>query len=87
MKIAALLERSKGRDFYDVMILLSQTQPDYSFLRERCDIHDRKDLKKALEKKAQEVNLSHKQKDFEHLLFKRENSRRILHFDQFVRQY
>lgn len=32
MKISAMLARGKGRDFYDVMFLLSQTNPDYSFL-------------------------------------------------------
>jgi hypothetical protein len=32
MKIAAMLSRAKGRDFYDAMILLAQTQPDYDFL-------------------------------------------------------
>jgi predicted nucleotidyltransferase component of viral defense system len=85
MKISALLDRSKGRDFYDVMVLLSQTKPDYSFLGRRYGIHDLMGLKKAFEEKLKEVELIRKRKDFEHLLFSRENSRRILHFEQFVR--
>lgn len=40
MKIAAMLSRSKGRDFYDVMFLLAQAQPDYSFLAEKVNIHN-----------------------------------------------
>lgn len=85
MKISALLDRGKGRDFYDVMFLLSRTQPDYSFLETRFGIKNLTELKAALENKETSVNLKHKQKDFEHLLFDRENSRRILHFGQFVR--
>ena len=32
MKISAMLSRGKGRDFYDVMFLLSQAKPEYDFL-------------------------------------------------------
>ncbi len=35
MKIAAMLARSKGRDFYDLMFLLAQSKPDYDFLSKR----------------------------------------------------
>lgn len=38
MKLSALLARSKGRDFYDTMFLLSQTTPDYAFLWARTGI-------------------------------------------------
>ncbi|MFA5325335.1 MAG: hypothetical protein WCR82_01135 [Bacteroidales bacterium] len=29
MKIAAMLARAEGRDFYDLMFLLTQSKPDY----------------------------------------------------------
>ena len=32
MKLSALLSRQKGRDFYDAMFLLGQTEPDYEYL-------------------------------------------------------
>ena len=32
MKLSALLTRQKGRDFYDAMFLLGQTEPDYEYL-------------------------------------------------------
>lgn len=85
MKLSALLARGKGRDYYDVMFLLSQTPPDYAFLASRCGIHDLPQLKAALETALPSVDLSQKQKDFEHLLFNRENSKRILHFAEFIR--
>ena len=54
MKIVAMLARAKGRDFYDLIFLLSQAKPDYNFLSQRC---------------GKTVDLKEKQKDFEHLLF------------------
>lgn len=84
MKISAMLVRGKGRDYYDVMFLLSQTVPDYSFLAERCGVRDLPQLKSVIEKALQKVDLSQKQKDFEHLLFQRENSKRILNFREFI---
>jgi len=85
MKIAAMLSRGKGRDYYDVMFLLSQTQPDYDFLATRCGIQDLQHLKTAVEEHLESADLLHKQRDFEHLLFHRANSKRILHFKEFIR--
>lgn len=84
MKIAAMLARGKGRDFYDVMFLLAQTQPDYDFLTARCGIHDLPELKAAAEACVRSVDLRQKRRDFEHLLFHHENSNRILHVGQFI---
>jgi hypothetical protein len=85
MKLCALLSRGKGRDYYDVMFLLAQTAPDYAFLAAGCGIHDRVELKAALEKTLGAVDLTRKSRDFEHLLFQQENSRRILRFPEFIR--
>jgi predicted nucleotidyltransferase component of viral defense system len=84
MKISALLSRSKGRDFYDVMFLLSQTRPDYNFLEARCGIRNLPGLKSALNSLLNEIDLSHKARDFEHLLFEKKNSARIQSFNEFV---
>lgn len=84
MKISALLNRSKGRDFYDVMFLMAQTPPDYGFLAEKNTIHNAKELKTALTEISQTVNIQQKQKDFEHLLFNPANSKRILQFNDFI---
>ncbi len=85
MKIAAMLDRGKGRDYYDVMFLLSRTEPDYQFLGHRFSIHNLAELKAAVEKSLQAVDLRQKQKDFEHLFLHRDHSRRILHFAEFIR--
>jgi len=85
MKIAAMLSRGKGRDYYDVMFLLAQTQPDYDFLAASCGIDNLEQLKEAVEEQLQSADLLHRQRDFEHLLFRRENSKRILHIGEFIR--
>jgi predicted nucleotidyltransferase component of viral defense system len=86
MKISALLSRQKGRDFYDVMFLLGQTAPDYEFLSIRCGIRDLPELKVAIETILKTVNLSNKVRDFEHLLFNKSNSQKILMIKDFVEQ-
>ena len=84
MKLAALLARAKGRDFYDTIFLWQQVQPDYDFLCQRCGIEKPEALKKALIDKLNTVDLTQKQKDFEHLLFNPSRSAQILRFRQFI---
>jgi predicted nucleotidyltransferase component of viral defense system len=84
MKIAATINRSKGRDFYDLMFLLSQTKPDYDFLSKRCGINNLDELKQAFDNLLIKVDLKKKQKDFEHLLFNKQNSDKILLFNEFT---
>ena len=85
MKISALLSRSKGRDFYDVMFLLNATPPDFAFMQAKHGISNMAELKKYLSDVLSKVDLSHKSKDFEHLLFEKRNSSKILSFGQFVK--
>jgi hypothetical protein len=59
-------------------------KPDYTFLSSRCGIRNLQEFKAAVAKSLQTVDLTQKQKDFEHLLFHRNNSSRILHFREFV---
>lgn len=84
MNIAAMLSRAKGRDFYDLMFLLSQSKPDYDFLSKRRGIHNLQEFKQATAKLLKTVDLKKKQKDFEHLLFNKANSEKILRFGEFV---
>ena len=87
MKISAMLSRQKGRDFYDVIFLLSQTNPDYDFLSKKMKIKNIKQLKSSVNKMLETVDLNQKTKDFEHLLFNKNNSKRILHIKSFFEQF
>jgi len=84
MKISAMLSRQKGRDFYDVMFLLSQTAPDYNFLSKRCGVSNLVELKQATTKMLQSADLNKKMRDFEHLLFNKNKSEKILQIGSFI---
>ena len=86
MKISAMISRQKGRDFYDVMFLLAQTKPDYNFLSVQRGIHNLEELKQATIEMLKTVNLNNKMKDFEHLLFNKANSKRILSVGDFIQE-
>jgi len=83
MKLSALLTRAKGRDFYDTMFLMQQTKPSYEFLSARVGINTHEELKKAMEDKLNNIVLSEKKRDFEHLLFNSNSGEKILRFAEF----
>jgi len=87
MKISALLSRAKGRDFYDTMFLLQQTEPDYQYLTEKCNIKNKTESKAALLDTTEKTNLKLKSQDFEHLLLNKEKSQKILLFKDFVESF
>lgn len=84
MKLSALLSRAKGRDFYDTMFLMAQTEPDYDFLEKRTGIADAGQLKEALHEMLSKTDLNTKKRDFEHLLFAERNSGKVLRFAEFI---
>ena len=84
MKVSAMLDRQKGRDFYDTMFLLGQITPDYHFLSVKSGVSDLEGLKKRTAEALTTVDLKAKTRDFEHLLFNKTNSRRILQMGEFV---
>lgn len=86
MKISALLTRSKGRDFYDVMFLMNFTTPDYNFLKKKLGIENKTELKSSFLQLLSKINLEQKVRDFEHLVFEKRNSKKILSFSEFVQQ-
>ena len=84
MKLSALLMRAKGRDFYDAMFLLGQTSPDFEFLKGRCGIGSVEELKSAVGNLLKTVDLHIKERDFEHLLFNRQNAQKITRFGDYI---
>ena len=84
MKVCAVIGRGKGRDFYDLMFLLQRTEPDYHFLIQTIGIENREQLKERLTKTARATDLEMKRRDFEHLLIDRNQSKRILLFEDFI---
>ena len=87
MKVAAMLSRAKGRDFYDLMFLLAKAKPDYEFLSKRSGINNPEELRETVSTLLETVDLNKKQRDFEHFLFNKENSRKILHFAEYMQYF
>ena len=82
----ALLSRAKGRDFYDALFLLSQTKPNYDYLSQKQGIQNLTELKTRLMETIEKIDLLHKSKDFEHLLFNKVNGNKILNFIEFIKK-
>jgi hypothetical protein len=86
MKLSAMLSRKKCHDFYDAIFLLSQTGPDYAYLNAKQGISNLDELKTAVEDMFERVDLTKKKRDFEHLLFNKGSSDRILLAREFFRE-
>jgi hypothetical protein len=67
-------------------LLRRQTAPDYSFLAKKHNIHNLEELKAAVKEILKNVDLNVKKRDFEHLLFNKKNSGRILLIPEFFRE-
>ena len=68
------------------MFLFGQTKPDYDFLAKRIGINNAAELKSEVIKRIKNTDLKTKTKDFEHLLFNKENNKRILRFEEFFEE-
>ncbi|MCE5348191.1 MAG: nucleotidyl transferase AbiEii/AbiGii toxin family protein [Bacteroidales bacterium] len=86
VKVSAMLDRQKGRDFYDAMFLLGQVKPDYGFLKMKCGVSDLAELKKKTAEMLTTIDLKVKTRDFEHLLFNKDNSKKILRISEFINE-
>jgi predicted nucleotidyltransferase component of viral defense system len=86
MKIGAVLERSKGRDFYDYLFLSGKTTPDYNYLNEKFGISSWKELKLALIANAEKVDFDVKSKDFINLMFDQNKAKKILLYPEYIKQ-
>lgn len=86
MKVSAMLNRKKGRDFYDVLFLLMQSLPDFGFLNQKMSISNLEELKISMENVINQVDMKNKMRDFEHLLFNKGNSARILRMNVLLKE-
>ena len=85
MKLSALLNRAKGRDFYDTLYLWGQgAMPDYNFLKEKCGINNKESLAQSLNKLLAETDLDIKCRDFSHLIFNPRDAAKIKLFPRFI---
>ena len=80
MKLSTILHRGKGRDFYDAMFLRSRSEPDMNYLSQREGITTPEELSHRMKQVCDRTDFKLKAQDFKYLLFRPENSSRILDF-------
>lgn len=81
-------ERNKGRDFYDLVFLMSRNiRPDYEYLDQKITVSNSIELKQALAEKCQKLDMEVMAKDVEPFLFKPSDRKKITQFEEAVRQY
>lgn len=86
MKTGAVLERGKGRDYYDFIFLSGITEPDFGYLGLKFGIINCSQLYDRILESCQETNFKLKSRDFEKLVFDPAETKKVLLFEDYIRQ-
>jgi len=86
MKTGAVLERGKGRDYYDFIFLSGKTDPDLGYLEAKFGISTYSKLYDKILESCQTTDFKLKSRDFEKLVFDQTESRKVLFFMEYIQQ-
>jgi predicted nucleotidyltransferase component of viral defense system len=86
MKTGALLERQKGRDFYDFMFLSGITAPHFGYLETKFGITTYQELYAEILARCESVDFDKKSMDFEKLVFDQDEKKKVRLFPEYIRQ-
>jgi predicted nucleotidyltransferase component of viral defense system len=86
MKTGAVLERGKGRDYYDFIFLSGLTDPDLGYLDMRFGISNYAQLYKRILESCEKTDFELKSRDFEKLVFDPAETKKVLLFKEYIRQ-
>lgn len=79
--------RNKGRDFYDIVFLLSLVNaPNYGYLKQKMNISTPEELKKQVLQRCSEINIKEMADDVQPFLFNPADVKRVLYFEEYIRQ-
>jgi predicted nucleotidyltransferase component of viral defense system len=87
MKLAAMIERQKGRDYYDCIFLMGKSKPDYGYLSEKMGIHSPDELKATILQSIDSIDFNHKIRDFQRLVHHPANAEKIRFFANYIQSY
>lgn len=79
-------KRAKGRDFYDIVFLLSFTKPNYGYLKAKLGLENHELLRKKLLESVAEFNFKELAADVQSFLFKPNDARKVELFPEFIAQ-
>lgn len=87
-KIYAIFNRKvpKGRDFYDVVFLLSKNEPNYKYLELKLGIDTPEKLKQQLLEKCKTLSLENLADDVKPFLIDRDDNKRVLLFEDYIKK-
>ncbi len=88
-KFLTILEReqSKGRDFYDVIFLLSKNiSPNYDFLNSKASISNGVQLKNSILGRMEEINMEEMSSDVRPFLINMKDIKKVLLFEEYLQQ-
>lgn len=87
-KIFASINRKqpKGRDFFDIVFLLSNTKPNYKYLEQKLKIKNEQQLKEKLLMRCKELDMKKVAKDVKAFLFNPKDAVKVELFADYIRQ-
>ena len=87
-KLFAIVNRRqpKGRDFFDVVFLMSRTKPNYHFLDYRLGVSTPSELRNIILAKIQSFDFKFLAKDVKPFLFNPNDARRVEQFPNYFKQ-
>lgn len=86
MKTGAVLERGKGRDYYDFIFLSGITEPDFGYMESKFGITNNKQLYERILESCAITDFKNKSRDFEKLVFDPAETKKVLLFKEYIRQ-
>ena len=86
MKTGAVLERGKGRDYYDFIFLSGLTDPDFGYMDEKFGIKNHAQLYEKILESCETTDFDKKSRDFEQLVFDPEETKKVLLFKKYIQQ-
>ena len=80
-------KRNKGRDFYDIVFLLSRNvKPNYSYLEQKTGLSNPIELKKEILEKVKSLNMSDMATDVKPFLFNPNHDKKVSLFERYISQ-
>jgi len=86
MKTGAVLERQKGRDFYDFIFLSGITAPHFGYLEAKFGITTYQELYAEILARCELIDFDKKSMDFEKLVFDQAEKKKVRLFPEYIRQ-
>lgn len=86
MKTGAVLERGKGRDYYDFIFLSGMTDPNFGYLNDKFEITNQTQLYKRILKSCEKTDFGKKSRDFEKLVLDQAEIKKVLLFRDYIKQ-